>query len=111
MGSSSLTRDQTWVPCTGSAESEPLGHPRSPEGSLYQQGNLGKHSQTVRLFLSDFFFLPKVLMGALRGAVFVRLCAHVVSVGEHMEGRRRMHPGSSVGSEVRTIHKNLRRMS
>ena len=48
-------------------------------------------------------------MGALHGAVFVHLCVDV-SVGEHMEGQKRMRPDSSVGSEMRTIHKNLRRM-
>ena len=29
-GSSSLTRDQTWAPWTGSSESQPLGHQESP---------------------------------------------------------------------------------
>ena len=30
MGSSSLTRDQTWAPCIGSVEYQPLAHPGSP---------------------------------------------------------------------------------
>ena len=30
VGSSSLTRDQTWAPCIGSAESYPLDHQGSP---------------------------------------------------------------------------------
>ena len=30
MGSSSLTRDQTWTPCIGSVESYPLHHQGSP---------------------------------------------------------------------------------
>ena len=36
----SLTRDQTWIPCIGSTESQPLGHQGSPDytfwmGSVY----------------------------------------------------------------------------
>ena len=30
VGSSSLSRDQTWVPCIGSAKSYPLDHQGSP---------------------------------------------------------------------------------
>ena len=35
-GSSSLTRDWTWGPCTGSAESQPLDHQGSPEMLNFQ---------------------------------------------------------------------------
>ena len=46
MGSSSLTRDRTHAPCTGSAEPQPLDHQASPN---------------ILLFLTAFFFfLPAV---------------------------------------------------
>ena len=40
VGSSSLTRDRTWAPCIGSAESYPLHHQGSPTAeSLYWGGS------------------------------------------------------------------------
>ena len=37
VGSSSLTRDQTWTPCIGSAESYPLRHQEVPVCPFYRK--------------------------------------------------------------------------
>ena len=43
-GSSSLTRDRTWAPCIGSAESYPLDHQGYPQGNALSVKNNGEMS-------------------------------------------------------------------
>ena len=55
VGSSSLTRDRTWDPCTGSMESWPLDHQGSPDWCLLNLLNLRIQLHVVRgLSLSLF---------------------------------------------------------
>ena len=83
MGSSSLTRDQTQAPCTGSPESQPLDHQGSPRplGSMPSSPLGSTRVQTTPTFLkaggplslasrppSPVFCLPLFLLHSLRGS-------------------------------------------
>ena len=55
VGSSSLTRDRTWAPCTGSSESQPLDHQGIPRMMILI------FSQLIRHPLTKFFRLSNLL--------------------------------------------------
>ena len=60
VGSSSLTRDWTWVPCIGSAESYPLHHQGSPSGKGFKdrvrEGGFRVRGQVVGIFLMGWWW-------------------------------------------------------
>ena len=83
VGSSSLTRDRTWAPCTGSSESQPLDHQGSPISitfcviSLEMFSSLLLCSSMNNLLQNEF--LISVIVYFISRKSFLSLCHFLVS--------------------------------